>query len=215
MPEFVDVAKRLHPTGKIVYIPNVAPQYNLSASLKRHCIINIARVTSQKRPELLIRAFALLKEKYPDWICCWYGEKTFDNDCYSSAQQLVEQLHLGDRFFFKGTTDNVVEVLSKASIMAFPSSFEGQPLAMMEGMAKGLPVVGCNDCPAVNSMIHNAENGFLAAPTPESFAEALDRLMSSETIRCNLGGNARRDIKQFSPDIIWEKWDDLIQKLIK
>ena len=147
-------------------IPNIAPNYVASADLSQKRIITIARIVEQKRPSLLLEAFALLKDRFPDWTCEWYGERT--NEAYwSDIDRLIHAKQLENRVFFPGKTDDVPDKLRHASIFAFPSAF-----------AMGLPSVGCKDCCAVNSLIKDGSNGFLTDPTPEAFAEGLAKLWS-------------------------------------
>ena len=115
---------------------------------------------------------------------------------------------------FPGTTSNVEKVLSEASVFAFPSLFEGFPLSLGEAMSKGLAVVGCQDCPGVNSLLKNGRNGLLVDPTPEAFSRALSCLMESADIRRKLGAQARIDVSAYCPDKVWEKWKYFIESVI-
>lgn len=81
-------------------------------------------------------------------------------------------------------------------------------------MSKGLPCVGCLDCPGVNDLIRNEENGLLVRPTPDAFATALSHLMNDHTLRVKLGTQARKDISEYTPEKIWSSWTDLIEEVI-
>ena len=215
MPEYIQTAQRLHPTTKILCIPNVAPfQGNDSLPLlTSKKIINIARIAEQKRPELLIRAFAIVKDKYPDWVCEWWGETSVDPCLTNQVQKLITELKLHDRFFLKGTTKNAKNVLCDASIFAFPSKFEGQSLSLLEAMSIGLPTIGCLDCPSVNTIIRDHANGILSLPNPESYATALEELISDKEMRTRFGNQAKIDMQQYSPEKIWSHWANVIEEL--
>lgn len=213
LPEFASEARDYYPKARTVVIPNIAPNYVASADLSQKRIITIARIVEQKRPSLLLEAFALLKDRFPDWTCEWYGERT--NEAYwSDIDRLIHAKQLENRVFFPGKTDDVPDKLRHASIFAFPSAFEGFGLALGEAFAMGLPSVGCKDCCAVNSLIKDGSNGFLTDPTPEAFAEGLAKLMMSEDLRRQLGTQGRQDMKAFSADAVWGAWDKLIRELI-
>ena len=81
-------------------------------------------------------------------------------------------------------------------------------------MAMGLPIAGCADCPSVNTMIRDGENGVLTQPTAEAYAEGLAKLMEDEELRRKLGTQAKEDMKAYSADSVWEAWDKLIQETI-
>ena len=215
MPEYVPLAHQLHPDTPVVWIPNAAPTFGVPAELTHKKIINIARIAPQKRPELLVQAFALLKDRFPNWTCEWWGETDYDPTFSANICSMIEKYELQNRFFLKGSTDDTESKLRSASIFAFPSSFEGQSLSMLEAMSIGLPLVGCLDCPSVNTTIKNGRNGILTQPTAESYAEGLAKLMVNEELRCRLGAQARIDIETFSPSRVWAQWDTLIQTYIK
>lgn len=213
LPEFVAEARDYYQNSRIVVIPNIAPEYIVSNNLSQKRIITVARVDKQKRPSLLLESFALLKDRFPDWICEWYGERTSE-DYWNDVNHLIHEKGLTDRILFRGTTNNVAGVLQNASIFAFPSLYEGFPLALAEAFSMGLPAVGCKDCCGVNSLIKDGSNGFLTDPTPEAFAEGLAKLMMSEDLRRQLGTQGRQDMKAFSADAVWGAWDKLIRELI-
>ena len=214
LPEFVAEARALYPNNKIVTISNIAPEYAVTADLSQKRIITVARIDNkQKRAPLLIKAFALLKTRFPDWTCEWYGERTNKAD-WLDVEHLIRAMNIENQFFFPGKTDDVPDKLCRASIFAFPSAYEGFGLALGEAFAMGLPAVGCKDCSAVNSLIKDGSNGFLTDPTPEAFAEGLAKLMMSEDLRRQLGAQGRQDMKAFSADAVWGAWDKLIRELI-
>ena len=215
LPEFVEEARQYINEVPIAVIPNVAPQYSESANLREKKIINVARLDTQKDPELLVRAFALLRDQFPDWICEWWGETSVNPSLTQKIENLIRTEGLEDRFLLKGVTENVASKLSEASIFAFPSAFEGFSLALAEGFAMGLPAVGRKDCPAVNTLIRDGENGFLTDPTPEAFAKGLARLMESEELRSKLGTQGKEDMKAYSADCVWGTWEKLILDLIR
>lgn len=213
MPEYVPIAKHLHPNTPVLCIPNVAPQYEVPAALSSRTIVNIARIASQKRPELLIEAFALLKDRFPDWTCEWWGETHVEPELTERVNALITKHGLENRFLLKGKTNDVESKLRTGSIFAFPSSFEGQSLSLLEAMAMGLPIAGCADCPSVNTMIRDGENGVLTQPTAEAYAEGLAKLMEDEELRRKFGSQAREDMKAYAPERVWNQWENLLRSL--
>lgn len=79
LPSHVETTKKYVKNDKIIYIPNIAPQYSIDASAKRlDKIVNVARFDrKQKRQHLLIEAFNLIKDDIPEsWkIEFWGGDK--------------------------------------------------------------------------------------------------------------------------------------------
>jgi glycosyltransferase involved in cell wall biosynthesis len=67
-----------------------------------------------------------------------------------------------DRVVFLGDRDDVPELLSVADVFVFASQSEGLPLAVLEAMAAGLPVVAMT-LPGLVPLVHDGENGYLVA----------------------------------------------------
>jgi glycosyltransferase involved in cell wall biosynthesis len=97
-----------------------------------------------------------------------------------------------------------------SDIFAFPSAFEGFPLAMTEAMSAGLPVVAYKTCLAVNELIVDKADGVLVEEGVEPLAEGLRILMSSQELRVKMGKAAHDAMKQYSPQKIWDKWEKVL-----
>ena len=129
------------------------------------------------------------------------------------VKNLIKNLDLENNIKLCGTTNEIPQKLANSSIFAFPSALEGFSLALTEAFSIGLPVVGCNDCPFVRSIIKNGINGLLSDPTAESFAACLSILMEDRELRMRLGTHGKEEMNLFSPNIVWEKWNALIKGL--
>lgn len=219
MPSFEDKIKKHMPEVKTITIGNAIPQFDFAADLgndkKQHKIIFVGRLNkNHKRPHLLLKAFVEVAEKYPDWILELWGDKDRAN-YYDEMKRIIKDAHLEKKVFFKGFTDNVPQVLREADIFAFPSAYEGFGMALAEGMSVGLPAIGYKNCPAVNELIKDGENGFLCDDGVEPLAQALDKLMGDKELRVQMGKAAKADMAQFAPEKIWDKWEELMKKVIE
>ena len=201
----------------VVVIPNGVPQFNGQISYAEkdaYRIINVARLKPKlKRQHLLIDAFALLADEFPNWTLHFYGGD--DSDRYSrKLKRQIRRLGLSDRVFLEGVTHRVEETLLTGDIFGFPSSREGLSIALLEAMRVGLPSVGFRAAPSVNELIVDGENGLLAEPGAKGLAAALRTLMSDATLRKRLGENARRFASQFEPEKVWDQWENLLKEVI-
>lgn len=213
-PEFIsDISGILPHASRVEVIGNAVPQAQSFSNRSSKVIICVARISSEKRIHLLVQAFALLKDQYPDWsLQIWGG---YQNPTYTNlVNSIIKEHHLESCVKLCGQTDRVDEKLKHASIFAFPSRTEGFPLSLTEAMAHGLPAVGCKKCPSVNSLIRDGVNGVLCEDTPEGLALGLSKLMSNETLRIQLGNQAKEDMKVFSPDVIWQQWEKLLLSVV-
>lgn len=218
LPSFVKNYERYIKSNKCqkkIVIGNPVALNNNSNQWEKE-IINIGWINRHtKRQHLLILAFAKLKNKFPDWKLKIYGDYSLEKEYFNELKNIINENKLHNNVKFCGVVNNINTVLSKGSIFAFPSAHEGFPLALTEAMSAGLPCVGYKNCSGTNTLIKDGHNGYLVDDGVEPFAEALEKLMQDEEKRKIFGKNAKEDMKQYAPDIIWDKWEALIKEVVE
>lgn len=216
LPSFVELMKPYY-NGKVVVIPNSIPPIDDNFICKydnndrKHIIINIARITPVKNQELLIKSFAKITNKYPKWEVNIWGNT--DKKYKEKLDNLVNELKLNNKVFFKGLTNKPLEELKNADIFAFPSLHEGFSLALSEAMSIGLPSIGLKIAPSVNELIINEKNGLLAENNEEDYAKNLEKLILDVNLRKKLGMEAKELVKNYAPEKIVSMWEDLIKNI--
>ena len=116
----------------------------------------------------------------------------------------VERAGLLDRVSFLGalTHDEVRDALRQADVVAVPSvptrdgRREGIPVALMEAMACGVPVVGSR-LSGIPEVVEDAETGLLVEPgDPAALADALERLLRDRELARRLASSGRATIER-------------------
>lgn len=202
--------------GKCIHIGNPIPQLeqkeivNHLLEKDKNIILHIGSlVLTHKQQDILIRAFAKIADKYPNWDLHFWGTGRDEN----TIGKLISNLKLQNRVFLNGFTDNPMEKLKNADIFVFPSRHEGFPLALGEAMSAGLPSIGLSYCCGINQMIINGENGFLAENEDE-LEIYLKQLIENKKLRKEMGLKAHQMMKNFAPDKIKKQWEELVSKVI-
>lgn len=214
MPEDAEIIAEQLPGTHLIRIPNVVPQYDVSENNREPLIIDIARLDGrQKRQHLLIEAFSRIAKKYPDWTLELWGTEQGRHRYTWRLQYLIRKYGLQNRVFLKGNTDEVEAVYRRADIFAFPSAYEGFPLAMTEAMSAGIPVVAYRTCPAVKEIIRHEETGLLVEDGPEALASGMERLIQDEAFRRGLGTAAKADMQIYTAKSVWDTWEKLLKSL--
>ncbi len=135
---------------------------------------SVGRLDPVKNIGALIEALSRPPWKERDWTLTVYGagpERLI-------LEQQVRQKSLGNRIQFAGYVDDIAAVWATHHVLIMPSRFEGVPLAMIEAMLCGRPVVA-TDIGGIAEWIDDGHNGFLIAnPTPLDIGAALERLWS-------------------------------------
>lgn len=219
MPVFIEKAKTYLNYNHFIYIPNAVNVPDMAidpgAPKNIHTITHVGRLTGRtKRQHLLVEAFSLLAKDFPNWQVELWGD-TYDKPYVATVKGLIKKAGLTERILLKGTTNDMREIWDHSDLFAFPSFHEGFGMALGEAMAVGLPAVGYKSCPAVNELIHDGENGFLVNDGVGPLAEGLRKLMESPDLRREMGQKAKKSMKPFAPQVVWDTWDQLIQTVGK
>lgn len=88
--------------------------------------------------------------------------------------------------------------LSAGDVYAFPSRYEGFPVAPIEAMACGLPVVAAEASGIPDIFKGGEASGGIVVPRGncDAFAEALGRVLDDQALGRNLGALARRRVEE-------------------
>ncbi len=103
--------------------------------------------------------------------------------------------------------------LSAADVYCLPSRREGFPVAPLEAMACGLPIVATRGAWSASILPEEEESGGLLVPQEDAgaLAAALERLLQDDVARAELGSRARaRAELAFAPDVIGRQLRDVL-----
>lgn len=117
----------------------------LGLPLDKWILLSSGELIKRKNHETMIRTIAKYRTEHIDgensnihYVICGHGKlETY-------LKELVEGLGISDVVTFLGYRDDMMEVYQTADIFLFPSYQEGLPMALLEAMACGLPVI-CSD----------------------------------------------------------------------
>jgi glycosyltransferase involved in cell wall biosynthesis len=110
-------------------------------------------------------------------------------------EDLVEKKDLKSRISFTGFQTKIEPWMSALDVFVLPSLTEGLPMALLEAMAFGVPVVA-SAVGGVPQLIKSGENGILiSAGDPEAIKNALGRLWADISLREELSRKASATIK--------------------
>jgi glycosyltransferase involved in cell wall biosynthesis len=159
--------------------------------------VYLGRLKRYKGIEIVIRAFARLKDKSARLDIVGTG------DHRPALEGLVASLDLGARVRFLGfvSEEEKRNVLRRAWALAFASPKEGWGLTNLEAAACGTPVVASNS-PGIRESVRDGETGFLVPHGDvDAFTERMERIAASPSLVAGMGAAARR----FSETFTWER----------
>jgi len=187
---------------------NVRKSYDISES--QVVIGYLARMTLQKAPLNMIRAFAMAAKEAPELMLLMIG----DGELKEEAIRLAKELGVEDRIVFDKFRQDVPVVLQSVDIYCLPSLWEGFPIGVLEAMAMGKAVVA-SDVDGTREAVKNEENGVLVTANDiAALAGTLLRLAKDPFLRQQLGNNAHEAIKaNYSVDKMTRQIEDVYQKV--
>ncbi|MEV0781061.1 glycosyltransferase family 4 protein [Streptomyces sp. NPDC050433] len=190
--------------------PVVAP-----ADSTARCVVAAGRLTSVKRYDLLIRAFATVVAARPDWRLRIYGAGDATGDERAALRALIEERGLYNHVHLMGTANPLEPEWVKGSIAAVTSSLESFGMTIVEAMRCGLPVVS-TDCPhGPGEIIEDGVDGRLVpVGDVDAIARGLLALIEDDDLRRRTGLAAVESSARFDPARIAERHEALYTDLV-
>ncbi|SET90469.1 Glycosyltransferase involved in cell wall bisynthesis [Lacrimispora sphenoides] len=170
-------------------------------------LLSSGELIKRKNHEAIIWAIAQLKNSTMDfhYVICGHGvlEK--------HLHQLAKELQVLELVSFLGYREDMSEILQIADVFLFPSIQEGLPMAMLEAMAYGLPVI-CSDIRGSRDLMGKYAEHALdycaggivvkSASDVLSYGQAIRILMEDRKMREEMGEKNRLCAKEFSDQYV-------------
>jgi len=168
----------------------------------------LARIAHQKGFDVLVRALTLLDGV--TGIVVGDGPERFE------VEALAATLGVSQRMLIEGWHEDARSYLSTFDVYCLPSRFEGFPLAVVEAMLQGLPIVA-SDVGSVSEAIRDGETGLLVPPEdPTALARAIRRLLEDRQLAARLGERARAvATEQFTAGRMARAYEDLYEEILR
>ena len=142
----------------------------LGIPLNAKVILSVGEVNKNKNHKIGIEALAKLRDKNTYYVICGRGP------LMEAHKELAQSLGVGDRVILTGYRTDVADFYKMADVFLFPSFREGLPVAVMEAMASGLPVVATR----IRGSSDLVQQGDLFEPTDvDGIAKAIETLQQS------------------------------------
>ena len=185
------------PASKLTHIPNGTEIGPPGAHPPRNCFAfgTIGRLVSAKDYGTLIKAMGRLRDKGHPVHLYIVG----DGPERSKLEAEIAGLGLDSVVELTGFQADARAWLGRFHAFVLSSVREGQPMALLEAMASGLPIVATRVGGIPDTLVPGAEGLLVEPGDPEGLASAMETLVLDEKRCQELGGNARaRCRREFS-----------------
>lgn len=144
-------------------------------------VLSVGEVNKNKNHEVVIRAISQIKEQSQElfqriqYVICGRGPLK------KELEQLACTLNVENHVHFLGYRTDIPQICHAGDLFVFMSLREGLPVALMEAMACGLPVI-CSNVRGNRDLVHDGENGVLVDNTPEALARCIHAYVIGQNV---------------------------------
>jgi glycosyltransferase involved in cell wall biosynthesis len=130
-------------------------------------------------------------------------------------EDLARRVGVADRITWTGWQDDPRAYLPTFDVLAFPSRFEGFPLAILEALL-GRSAVVASDVGSVGEVVVDGETGLLVPrDDPRALARAIRRLLDDAELRVRVGDAGRRLVlDRFTAEHMTRSFESLYDELL-
>lgn len=117
-------------------------------------ILTVAELSKRKNYESSLKAFAKIDKMNIVYLICGSGKEL------DRLKKLTQKLQIDNQVYFLGFRNDIHKILKIADLFFFTSKQEGLPVAIMEAMAAGVPIV-CSDVRGNSELVNNSMGGYV------------------------------------------------------
>ena len=152
----------------------------------------VGRLSPEKGPEVFVRSALLLRSRCPAARCVIVGEGPME----AAMRQLIAQCGLQEQVLMVGPRSDMAAVYNELDLLVCSSHSEAMPLAVMEAMASGLPVVATR-VGGLPDMVEHGRTGWLVARNDfDDLAARCATLLDDPALRREMGERARQRVME-------------------
>lgn len=150
----------------------------------------VGRLSPEKGPEVFVRAALQLRSRCPAARCVIVGEGPME----AAMRQLIAQCGLAEHVLMAGPRSDMPALYNELDLLVSSSHSEAMPLAVMEAMASGLPVVATR-VGGLPDMVEHGRTGWLVARNDfDDLAARCATLLADPGQRRQMGERARQRV---------------------
>lgn len=175
-------------------------------------IVTFGRLIPVKRLDVLLRAFAIFHQEFPDYRLTVFGRGP-EKD---SLERLVDELGLSAHVAIEDFRTDIHDRIRDSAMYVSSSDIEGVSNSMLEAMALGLPSACTDAAPGgTREIIERFGTGVLAETgDPQSLAGAMSTIARSPQHADQMIERGRRLSEELANDVVCGKWTTVFESVI-
>lgn len=183
---------------------------NVKLLHRKTVFTQVASLSDEKNPLLLVEACDLLRNKYNDFIVFYVG----DGPLYNDVRQKIEEKKLQDHILLLGEQENPYPYMAYARAFLLTSPVESSSLVLAESIICGTVPIATDCNASSNELILDGNYGLLVPPNnPLLFSEAMYQIATDDLLYNRLRENALDWAMRFDSPRVIKEWEELIRKV--
>lgn len=222
--EDYNIAKQKFKAKKTEYVPGIGvdiPKFRdvsvdivekrkeLGVPKDAFLVLSVGEMSVRKNQEVVIKAISKTKKDDIYYVICGVGALE------DYLKELAKKEGLEDRFILGGHRRDIQEICKMADVFVFPSLQEGLPVALMEAMASGLPVIA-SDIRGNVDLIEDGKGGFLVNPYDvDRICDKINFIYNDKSMNESFREFNEEKIKNFGKDVVLSKMEEIYKEVLK
>jgi glycosyltransferase involved in cell wall biosynthesis len=206
IPEFCRFAFAWKFRDKIAYINNPVKIKEVNVAEKENVILCVAQLAYRKRVDLMLKAWAKIYSRLPEWKLQIVGDGVERNRL---KKFVMEKKIPGVEFVGYANPDAYYQ---RAKIFWMTSSYEGWGMTLVECMQNECVPVVFDSFSSLRDIVDNGKNGFVVKNLDErDFIGKTIAIADDELLRRRMAKKAAEKARLFDVKVITEKWTELLE----
>ncbi len=173
-------------------------------------IISVGRLGYQKNFLGLVDVAKEVLKAHPEWEWHIFGK----GDEERSIKDKIRNEGIQNNLILKGHSSNLYEGYNDYAFLVMTSRYEGFPMSLLEGMAKGLPLISYDILTGPNEIIKEESNGFLISfEDKKGMAQKIITLIENQELRQKMSHNQVALLNEFKLEKIIGQWQQLFESI--
>lgn len=196
----------------IYVIPNAISISKHESVVKQDkSVIMVTRLEGQKHLQRAINMFPLVVDKIPNAQLNIFGKGSLKEE----LEQCIKDNQMESHVFLRGYSRNIKQEIKASNVSLLTSDYEGLPLAAVESLENGTPVVAYDFNYGATDIVDNGETGYVEQLNNENaLADRVVHLLDNPQKANEMGLLGReRMIKRYSSEVVYQKWMNMLNKL--
>lgn len=202
------------PAARLTTVPNAVRVPSVAAARREQPhVVFLGEIGERKGAFVLLEAWAAL---VADGLPAGARLTLAGDDGVERARRIVAERGMAVQVLNWLSPTEAAELLDSADVLVLPSRNEGQPMAVLEAMARGLCVVA-GAVGGIPELLDDGRCGVLVPPDDvDALAAALRAVLTDASLRARLGRAAReRALTEFDIEVVWRRVDAVYREAVR